>query len=283
MIINKFGGYGIGDPRASAVYQNVTGNHATGGSFTFVLYVPLEVVARDALGVLENKNAASPFSLNLTVNTLANVYSTAPDGGASLVTTIVEDGYWAPQATDASGNPLSQSPPDNGTTQYWVKPSFNMASGTNLTQLTGGLGFPIRTILFENYSVSSPSRANGQTDWPDPVTLFYKGAQLKNLPKNVYLQLMCQWFGLTATGTSSGSVTPTFDAANGLENGVFSLIFADDLTTKPGNELRRSYLVTNQGDQFQISGSFGAACTLYELVNYVASGDGNPASLRNSG
>jgi hypothetical protein len=184
-------------------------------------YVPCEAVQRDALAVLESKNASSPFSLNLTVNTLANVYSTAPDGSATLVTTVILDGYWAPQAADAQGNPLAQSPPDNGTTQYWVKPSFNAASGNNQIQLTGGLGFPIRNILFENYTASSPTRSGGQSDWPDPCQLLFKGTTLRNVGKNFWLQQMAQWYNLTATGTSSGSVTPTFDTANGLREWNF--------------------------------------------------------------
>src|ERR1700683_1866556 len=91
MVINKYGGYwNLGDPRASAAYTNVTGNHATGGSFTFVLYIPLASVARDAECSLINKNAASPFQLLLTVNTQGNVYSTVPDGGGVLTTTVYE-------------------------------------------------------------------------------------------------------------------------------------------------------------------------------------------------
>jgi hypothetical protein len=245
----------------------------------------MEVNSRDALGTLESKNASSPFSLQLTVNTLANVYGTSgtPDGSATLVTTLIEDGYWQPQAADAAGNPLAQTPIDNGSTQYWVKPSLNAASGNNQLQLTGGLGFPIRTILFENYSVSSPTRASGQTDWPDPCQLLFKGTTLLNTGKNLWLQRMCQWFNLTATATSAGATAPKFDTANGLESGIFVLPFNNDFTSHPGDELRRSYLDTNLGDQFFLIGSFGAASTLYELVNYVASGDGNPASLRQAG
>jgi|HubBroStandDraft_1064217.scaffolds.fasta_scaffold75394_2 hypothetical protein len=280
MLINKFGGYGLTDPRANATFTQTTGDHSAGGSFEFVLYVPLELVSRDGIGSLPNKNQASPFQLQLTVNTSANIYSTAPDGGASLVVTCLEDGYWQPQAADAQGNPYSQNPPDVGATQYWLRNSYNAASGNNQIQLTGGLGFSLRNIIFENYSVSGTSRATGQTDWPDPAQLLYKGTNFKNMGKNVWDFLMCNWFGLTSTGTASGAVTPTFDSANGLENGIFVLPFNIDFAERPGAELRNGYLVTQQADQFALIGSWSAACTLYELVNYVASPDGNPNSLR---
>lgn len=268
MLINKFGGYGLTDPRANATYTNVTGNHSTGGSFEFVLYIPLEIVHRTGLGAMVNKNEASPYQLILTLNTLANTYSTAPDGSATVVTTITEDGYWQPQAANADGSPLSQNPPNSGSTQYWLKTSLNMANGSNQQRLTGGLGFPIRNIIFENYAVSGV-RATGQTDWPDPTQLIYQGTTFKNIGRNQWDYMMANWFGLTATGTASGAVTPTFDSANGLENGIFVLPFDIDFGDRPGAELSRSYLVTQQGDNFQIIGSFGGACTLYELTNYI--------------
>ena len=88
MCVNKFGGYqNLGDPRANAVYSVTSGSGTAAGSFTFVLYVPLEVVARDALGALQNKSSSSSFQLVLTVNTEGNVYSTSPNTSATLVTT----------------------------------------------------------------------------------------------------------------------------------------------------------------------------------------------------
>jgi hypothetical protein len=66
MLINKYGGYHFnGDPRASSMYSITTSTVATAGSFSFVLYVPLELVSRDALGSVVNKNQASPLQLAL--------------------------------------------------------------------------------------------------------------------------------------------------------------------------------------------------------------------------
>lgn len=269
MLINKLGGYGLVDPRGNATYTNTTGNHSAGGSFEFVLYVPLEIVNRTALGALVNKNESSPFQLLLTVNTLGNVYSTAPDGGASLVTVVTEDGYWQPQTANIEGAPLRQNPDNNGTTQYWTKTSYNMANGYNSVRITGGMGSAIRNIVFENYAVSG-ARATGTTDMPDPTMLTYQGTTLKNVGKNVWQNQMCNWFGLTSTGTASGAVTPTYDSAAGLENGIFVLPFNIDFDNRPGDELCRGYLVTQLGDNLSIAGTWGGACTLYELVNYIA-------------
>jgi hypothetical protein len=75
------------------------------------------------------------------------------------------------------------------------------------------------------------------------------------------------------------TITP---ALNVLEAGVFVLPFNMDFDLVPGAELRRGYLVTQQGDQFQLIGSYTLACTLTELVNYVASPSGNAAQLRST-
>ena len=52
LTLNQAGAYqNLGDPRADLTYTAVAGGGATGGSFTFSLYLPFEIVARDALGV----------------------------------------------------------------------------------------------------------------------------------------------------------------------------------------------------------------------------------------
>jgi hypothetical protein len=77
------------------------------------------------------------------------------------------------------------------------------------------------------------------------------------------------------------SVTP--DAANGLENGVYVPLFLNnDFGLQDGDELRNAYLGTQQGDQFQLIGSFGGNTNLFWLANYVApaAGPSNVASIR---
>jgi hypothetical protein len=301
MLVNKFGGYhNLGDPRTSAAAYFTTGTASTAGSWQFWLYIPLELVARDGIGALVNKNAASPYQLVITVTSGSANYSSSTAGGAvygavapstnstTVTTTCMEDGWWQPRAADAQGNPLAQNPPANGTTQYWLKSSYNMANGSNQMQLTGGLGYPIRNIIFENYGVSTVTRASGETNWPDPNELLYKGTIMVNIGKQFWLDFMARAYGLFGNGYGTGTAAlfdstavPTLSGStNVLEAGVFVLPFNRDFDLRCGAELRRGYLVTQQGDQFQMIGSFGAACTMYELVNYAAPANGNPSSLR---
>lgn len=273
-VVNKFGGYHqLGDPRASAIYSVTTGNVATGGSFVYVMYVPLEVVARDALGALQNKSASSSFQLVLTLNTIANVYTTAPTNPAAVTVTIYEDGWVQPKATDATGQPLAQAPPQLGTTQYWTQGTYDGLNGSVQTQLTQGLGYPIRMLAAVNYDAGNSSRATGDTDWPDPTQFLLRGTSIWNVGKLAWKDQMSRLYRYNSV---------TADSANGLENGVYVLPFHDDFTLAPGAELRNAYLATQQGDQFQILGTFNGNSNLYWVANYVApaAGANNVASLR---
>ena len=262
MLVSKYGGYQYNDdPRASAVFSTTNGNGSTGGSFTHILYVPLEVDSRDTMGSLQNKSASSAFQLLLTVNTLANVYATAPTSAPSLVTTVFEDGWLQPKAVDSSGTPLSQAPPQLGTTQYWTRGSYNALNGSQQIQLTQGLGYPVRQFLAVNYDVSANVRSTGDTDFPTTTQFIFRGTSFWNVSKTLWKDQMSRHLGLTNTAA---------DSANGLENGVYRLGFNDDFGLQDGDEMRNGYLVTQQGDQLQMVATFNGNSNMFWVANYVA-------------
>jgi hypothetical protein len=272
--VNLLGGYFFqNDPKASAGYNVPLTSTPLTGSFS--LYLPLEVENRDALGSLENKSTASTFNVNVTVETAANIWTTPPTNPATVTVTYTSDSYLQPAASDAQGNPLSQAPAALGSTQFWAKSSYNCANGSNPNvQLTGGLGYPIRNIILENYDVAGPTRSAGETAFPSPLTLNYKGVTLFNRNKTIWLEKMARAFGFN---------TNVNDAAGGKPNGVYSLPFNLDFTNQPGAELRNGYLQTSTGSILALNGSWAAASTLYELCNYVVPANGNPGSIRSHG
>lgn len=299
---NKYGGYhNMGDPVSSAAFYATTGTASTAGSWQFLLYVPLELVQRDAIGSLVNKNQASPFQLMITVAGGSTAYTSstagnavygavAPSTNSTTVTTIcLEDSWWQPQASDAQGNPLSPAPAANGATQYWLKSSYSMVNGANQVQLSGGLGYSIRNIVFESYGVSTVTRASGDTNWPATTQIIYKGTTLLNISQQFWNDKMARLYGLLGAGYGTGTaalkdataVPALAGGTNVLNAGIYVLPFCQDFDLRAGSELRRGYLVSAQGDQFQMIATFGAACTMYELVNYVAAPGNNAASLRN--
>ena len=273
-IVNKYGGYQFqDDPRASVVYSTTTGTGGTGGSFTFVLYVPLEVVSRDTLGSLQNKSASSAFQLLLTVNTSALTYSTAPTSAGVLTVNILEDGWVQPKGADSTGNPLLQAPPQLGTTQYWTLGTYNALNSSQQVQLVQGLGYPIRNFIAINYDVSANTRATGDTDFPTTTQYIFRGTTFWNVTKTIWQDQMGRLYGFNGTST---------DAANQRENGVYTLPFDQDFSLGDGAELRTGYLPTQQGDQFQMVATFNGNSNLQWLANYVApiAGPSNVASIQ---
>lgn len=264
MCVNKYGGYqDVGDPRADFNFSAVTGSGATGGSFHFTLYLPLEISAADSLGDVENRSENSIYRVSLTLEQSSVVYATAPSVLPAVEIKTTQDSYTEPVAALAlSGRPAAQAPPSPGTLQYWKQEDDSSipGSGAHSTLITNGIGNGYRNIIFKLIR-SGGTRANGTSDWPDPQELDLGTTRIRNLYKKTWQDKMVRAYGFTG-----GSST---DAALALENGVFTQWFDLDTGMKPGNESRRKYLRTKPGNTFKVRGTYGSAGTLYITSNYI--------------
>lgn len=271
--IMKEGGYFlIGDPRSDITFSTTTGTGGTGGSFAMVMYLPLEFVRRDTLGAVENKSTATSYTVEIMLAKSTDVYSTSPTtlGSVRIRTTL--DGYTSPQPADPrSGVPHADAPPVAGTLQYWRSENVQLTSGSQSNVQRNGLGFPIRNIIYKLVD-STGSRAQGDSDWPDPVTVNFGRITLFQRTKTLWISRQGKAFGWT-----SASV----DVSLGRENGVYPVWFTDDFGFAPGVELRNGYLVTQVGNELQWQGTIGGsgAHTLYTLTNWIATPGNSYASL----
>jgi hypothetical protein len=283
---NKLGGYfNVGDPRADIAFSVTTGTGGTAGSFTFLLYVPLELVARDALGAVENKSSSSAWKAELFIDTQANTYGQVPSVFGNLRVRVTEDGYTEPAAADEHGRPLSQTPPAVGTLQYWVTENSGGIGGASATlnyNLDNGIGYSIRNIVYK--LLRGTSRANGDADWPDPVTLTYGKVQLFQRYKTTWISKMSRAYGFAQTpGQVFAGANNTADTALNRENGVFPVWFTDDFDLQPGGELRNGYLNTKTGTVLKWKGTLGGSASsdqLNALINYVIPPNNDPGRLR---
>lgn len=272
-VINKFGGYfNNNDPRNDTIFSTTTGAGGTGGSFTFLLYLPIEAVSRDGMGALVNKNTAVPYELDLTVSASATPYGTAPTTPGTMRVRMVQDNWWEPKTTDPKGHPLAPKPPAINSTQFWASNNYTVQAG-NVPgqQLSTGLGYPIRNLHFMLLDASN-SRAQGDADWPDPVTLTVEKNQLFIRAKKIWQTRICRAYDLRSV---------TNDTANGLENGIYPVWFNQDFAAQPGMELRNGYLITRGGQNLLFTGTIGGsgAHQLFTIVNWMAPANGDPASL----
>lgn len=258
-LINKFGGYlpaVSADPMSSPNFTDV----ATSGNFQFMLRVPVEVSARDALGALPNQDSAGQFKFRCQVAPSATVYSTAPD-----TTPVVRVRAWLsawdqPAATSAGmGNQVS--PPAVGTTAYWTKQSgIAVANGNNTIELKRK-GNYLRQIIFVLRTAGS--RATAETDWP-AETQFLRDA----FPARYYLDEVWKEIMFERTGFNTAG-----DAAGNLNNGVRFHDYMHEFDGTLGHENRDLWQPTRGSTRLEIKGSFQAAATLDVLYNDVAIAD----------
>lgn len=262
----KYAGYAfMDDMKLSPIYSATTGSGATAGSFSFVLMVPIEIVHRDALGALLNKSASAVFKLDLTLAATTTVYSTAPTAAPSVRVRIQQYGWMDPNATDLKGNPVSQQPPALNTVQYWDKQSYTLNSGAIAPRLQTFDGL-VRTLIFELRD-STGSRAQGDSDFPDPFTLQYETSQPIQRLKTIWRHMLGELYGYTQAVETPG----------GRDYGVYPETFARDFGLKPGAESRLGYLTVSSATTIRVQGSIGGtgAHTLNVFANYVVPAGGD--------
>jgi hypothetical protein len=267
----KFGGYHyVDDAKSSPVYSVTTGTGVTAGSFTFVLYLPIEIVHRDALGALLNKSASAVFRLDLTVAALATVYSVVPATSATLRTRVAQFGWMDSDSRDIKGNPTAPNPPALNTIQYWDKQTLTMASGTmnlKLNPFSGGL----RNIIFELRNASL-NRTTNEADFPDPFVFQVDKYIPNNRLRTMWRHLIGEDWGYTAAVNTAG----------GRDAGTYPLTYAKDFGLKPGAENRFGYLWVTSATSLMMKGTVGsgsASHTWNVFLNYVNPANGDPKAL----
>ena len=266
--INKYGGYfPVGDPRNDAVYSAVptgtgTSTATNAGSARWFLYMPHEVSAHDALGSLQNQSDNSVYRVAVTLESTSTFYgATAPSGTVTCELVVEQDSYSEPAAALAlSGRPVQSAPPLPGTRQCWQQENdTGVPASSYTTKVTNGIGYAYRMINFK-FLRAGTSRANGESDWPDPVEFWLGGTRVKRLRSAVFRTKMSRRYDYSTTSA---------DAARGPENGVRVLNWNQDIGIKPGDEARRKYFRTQDGNRFAIIGTWGHAGTLWMTSNYL--------------
>lgn len=246
-LINKWGAYlPNSNPAADPYYSAVNG---TTGHFAFMLRIPVEFVARDALGALPNQNAAQSYKLSLTLADETAIYSTSPATTLPVARFRVSMECWAPPSeTDkATGAVQATQPPAIGTTAYWSKYVGTVNASANTTRLPR-VGNMIRNLILVKRD-SSGDRADEfgddlRVEW-DAQTMFNR--RLVTLQDQAY-----HAYGLAP------------------DTGVLVLTNTTDFDGAAGDEMRDYYWQTGQATRLDLIYTASAAGSIDVLTNDVA-------------
>lgn len=267
--VNKLGGYFFNsDPKQSPSYVSTVG--AGDNTINFVLRIPVELVARDALGSLPNKSGTNKFKVRIRIAPSAALWTTPPTEAITVRVRMVQEDWWEPDTTDLKGRPLAQNPPAVQTTQYWTKGVYSIGSGDQRIQIQQGLGYLLRNLVFINYPSASLTRdATSDGNFPDPATLQFEANILFDRLRALWQDQIGKKYGYVAAVNTAG----------GRDYSVYPLPFTDDFGTGVGAETRRGYLATADASRLEFRGNFGAASNFTVLANYVAPSGGDDARI----
>lgn len=266
--LNKYGAFASGtrDPLADPTYSVTAGAGGTGGSFKFMLDIPVEVDSRDAFCTLQNMAANQQFILQISTGTLAQVYTTAPTTAPTLQVTVTMEYYSAPSATNEDGIPQQPFPTGIGSLSLIQTQQPPIVPNTQQKTQLINVGNTIRFWLF---ILRTAGGVRTEADWPVLANLyvnndlhFYKDKDLWRSQMAIGYKL---FGGITATPT-----------VNALDNGVYVLTdFMDGGSSGgmvvQGSSDRNQWLVTGTGTgiDFEAVPWGNAAGSLQVITNSI--------------
>jgi hypothetical protein len=260
-LIHKYGGYaGYNDPWADPNFLN------NGSQSTFAFRIPFELNIRDALGSLPNKNAAAPFDLELTLNTLSNVYG-ASQGTSPTFTVEAWLEAWDQPPTSLGGQQVQTTPPNVNTLQRWTEQNITITSG-QFDARVRKLGNYLRELIF----VAKATGVRADSGFPDPLQIVLDedvkdNISLANFKRTIY---EIWGYGNLMEGTAAVANIVANDTSGGRNLGVFPYSYAHEFDGQFGHENGDLYLPTIESEDYLLRGSWGGSLTsLVALVDEV--------------
>ncbi len=247
-MIQKYGYYrAFGDPRQDPNYS------ASGSVLTFAFRIPFELDLRDGLGALPNKDAAAPFQLNLTLNTLSNVLGSSQGTSPTFTVEAWLEAYDQPP-TILAGSAVQTTPPNMNTLQRWTEQNITLSAG-QFDARVRKLGNYVRMFVFE---LLNSSNAREDTDWPDPAQIVLDEDIKDNISLADWKRRIWETWGFGAGGA-------TADACGagqfpGRDTGVFPYQYFCD-GQNAAQENANLYLPTIESEDYLLRGSWGSGAS----------------------
>jgi hypothetical protein len=260
--IQKYGGYrAYNDPRADPNFL------VHGSAATFAIRIPFELDNRDALGSLPNKDAAAPFNLEVTLNTLTNVFGSGQGTSPTFTFEWWLEAYDQPPTT-LNGMAVQTTPPNMNTLQRWTEQQITMSSG-QFDARVRKLGNQVRALIpIMRNSSNARIVTNG---WSDPTQIVLDEDVKDNISQADWSRRLWEIYGYggiqsgtTSTlGTASGSAM-LIDSPDGLDTGVWPIPYFTD--QRDATENVNFYLPTIESEDYLLRGNWGSAVSKMTML-----------------
>lgn len=255
------------DPKKDPNYGSgpVTGAGGNGGSFVFVVRIPWEIDARDALCALPNMAANKSYQLGFTLNASTAIYTTPPTSQPVISIAAVVHYWHAPDQANANGYPQQTAPRGNGSLSMWRTQQPTVNAGTDQYIQLLNVGNVLRCVFF---ILRNGSGVRDSVDWPALVQIVLNNDVMFYEPAGLLKRDIVQAYGL------DGSLA--LDSKNGLDTGVFPLPYtlwdgADGVGVAAAGNNRDHWLPTLDTTLLQLHASSwgGSAGQLNILTNEI--------------
>lgn len=247
-LANKWFGYQFNtDYATSPVYSATTAGVPTGGSFSFILPIPLELIGRDAIAALANGASNTALRVQLTLAPSASIYSVAPTALAAVRVRAFHDAWQQPDGAGFAGQPIGA-----GTFHQLTKTSFQYTASENRLALARK-GNPIRAMAFVFRTAANARTATPALLGLNPFQFLYEGSDLISGSEDLLRFLMWRRNVNGAT----------------IDTGVLVLDWANDFDGKVGGELREQWLKSQPGSRLEVRFTAGVAGNLDVITDEV--------------
>lgn len=232
------------------LYNVVSGNVATGGTFAFTLRVPVATNRRDLLGLLGNQDRSQSYQLRTTIAGSAALYSTAPTTLPSATIEKYYESYAVPLPAAPAGQIQAQIPPSYGTIRFTSRSVSEAAplGGSTINHYLRRIGNTIRWVAI--VLRSNGSRATANANHPTSI-------QLKVGDETIFQE------------TAAYRQLHNFERyGNRMPDGVFVYDNIHDFTAGAGAEMGNDFWHTQivQNMQYQIAYPSGFGSTSNTLT-----------------
>jgi len=280
-LVNKYGAFRTispnCDPRSDQYFKLTSGSGSTGGSFSFRLFIPVEIDPSQAFTAIPNLAANKAYQVNIQLGASGSVYSTAPTTAGTYTINVVNH-YWSqPAAMNAVGVPQAIAPNGVGSVNLTQIQQAQISQGDRIVQIQN-VGNVVHKII-ATVRNSSGVRISDATGWGatnqlilNNDTLFYRttpNSASSTLAKNSWASYISDTYGY---GDALNATTPgtqsTIDSANGLDTGVYAINFGDITSGAARPDCSRDqFLPTLDSTLLQLrSTSFGSAASTLEII-----------------